>query len=272
MAYYGARYYDNRISTWLSVDPLASQYPSLSSYNFVANNPLSLIDPDGMQIDPASQEEWDQHKSNITKRRDKLMASEIVLHDVNGKNPSIEFNENSKEITRLNSVLDGMAQMEDPNNSQMYAIDNSNCSTCLTHMNAQGTVVIPASNGSTTYFVHEVTHGIQFENNKLGLVKGSNASLNSFQNEIDAYQNQAAYGGFSSLDGINPNVPTVSNYSQIDKNFISGIGGGGLYASMAETPINPGLRGNQIVQAYPKTSSWNIRSNETLRSVMGDVF
>ncbi len=49
--YYGARYYDPKISVWLSVDPLADEYPSLSPYNFVANNPIMLIDPTGLERD-----------------------------------------------------------------------------------------------------------------------------------------------------------------------------------------------------------------------------
>jgi RHS repeat-associated protein len=48
--YYGARYYDPKISVWLSVDPLASDYPSLSPYVFVANSPVNAIDPDGRRI------------------------------------------------------------------------------------------------------------------------------------------------------------------------------------------------------------------------------
>ena len=48
--YYGARYYDPNISVWLSVDPLAHKYPSLSSYAFVANNPIIFVDPDGKRI------------------------------------------------------------------------------------------------------------------------------------------------------------------------------------------------------------------------------
>ena len=48
--YYGARYYDPRISVWHGVDPLAEKYPSISPYAYVANNPLNAIDPDGREI------------------------------------------------------------------------------------------------------------------------------------------------------------------------------------------------------------------------------
>jgi len=32
------------------VDPLAAKYPHLSPYNYVANNPVILFDPDGKEI------------------------------------------------------------------------------------------------------------------------------------------------------------------------------------------------------------------------------
>ncbi|MEM6524669.1 MAG: hypothetical protein AAF693_12780 [Bacteroidota bacterium] len=35
------------ISRWLSPDPLADDFTSLSPYNFVENNPINMIDPDG---------------------------------------------------------------------------------------------------------------------------------------------------------------------------------------------------------------------------------
>ncbi len=35
---------------WLSLDPLAAKYPSMSPYNFVANSPILFIDPDGRKI------------------------------------------------------------------------------------------------------------------------------------------------------------------------------------------------------------------------------
>ncbi|PZQ88021.1 MAG: hypothetical protein DI548_05230, partial [Flavobacterium johnsoniae] len=45
--YYGARYYDPKISIWLSVDPLAEKGPEYSPYCFAMNSPINMIDPDG---------------------------------------------------------------------------------------------------------------------------------------------------------------------------------------------------------------------------------
>jgi len=55
-SYFGARYYDSNLSIWLSVDPMASEYPSLSPYVYTANNPIRFIDPDGRKIVPTNSE------------------------------------------------------------------------------------------------------------------------------------------------------------------------------------------------------------------------
>ncbi len=47
---FGYRIYDPRIGRWLSIDPLQGKYPFASPFNFVLNNPISFIDPDGMDI------------------------------------------------------------------------------------------------------------------------------------------------------------------------------------------------------------------------------
>ncbi|MGB4128686.1 MAG: RHS repeat-associated core domain-containing protein, partial [Bacteroidales bacterium] len=49
--YFGARYYDTDLSSCLSVDPLSDKYPSLSPYLYSADNPVVLVDPNGMLID-----------------------------------------------------------------------------------------------------------------------------------------------------------------------------------------------------------------------------
>jgi len=47
--YYGARYYDPRISIFVSVDPLAEQ--TMEPYLYTGNNPIMFTDPTGMSKD-----------------------------------------------------------------------------------------------------------------------------------------------------------------------------------------------------------------------------
>ena len=49
--YFGARYMDHELMTgWLSVDPMADKYPSISPYTYCAWNPIKLMDPDGREV------------------------------------------------------------------------------------------------------------------------------------------------------------------------------------------------------------------------------
>ena len=73
--YFGARYYDSGLSIWLSVDPMSDKYPSMSPYNYCANNPVILVDPDGRDIvDPdgnicyTKQDGWLPNAPDDTKR------------------------------------------------------------------------------------------------------------------------------------------------------------------------------------------------------------
>jgi RHS repeat-associated protein len=46
---FGARMYDPRVGRWFARDPLAKKFAEWSPYNFVMNNPINMIDPDGRE-------------------------------------------------------------------------------------------------------------------------------------------------------------------------------------------------------------------------------
>ena len=46
--YYGARYYDPKISLWISTDPLEKESPNQTTYAYCVGNPIKHIDPDGL--------------------------------------------------------------------------------------------------------------------------------------------------------------------------------------------------------------------------------
>ena len=57
--YFGARCMDHELMTgWLSVDPMADKYPNISPYVYCAWNPIKLVDPDGRDVLPTSEEAY----------------------------------------------------------------------------------------------------------------------------------------------------------------------------------------------------------------------
>jgi RHS repeat-associated protein len=47
---YGARNYDPALGRWINIDPKSEKYLNLSPYTYVADNPVTSIDPNGKEI------------------------------------------------------------------------------------------------------------------------------------------------------------------------------------------------------------------------------
>jgi len=124
--YYGARYYDPKLSIWLSVDPWASKYPHVTPYNFVENNPIMLWDPTGLGPDEPGEGEPKKHNveegdtyyglanrtygddENITVANLKKWNSDVDMddlqlgQDLNISDPSTNDNASNNSITSDN--------------------------------------------------------------------------------------------------------------------------------------------------------------------------
>ncbi|MHA4845778.1 RHS repeat-associated core domain-containing protein [Flavitalea antarctica] len=68
---YGMRIFDPRIGKFLSMDPITSDFPFYSPYQFAGNKPIWAIDLDGM-------EEWMQTQANLQKQRAVLQMKSLA--------------------------------------------------------------------------------------------------------------------------------------------------------------------------------------------------
>jgi len=75
MYYYGARYYEPRLSLWMSTDPLESDFPNASTYHYTLNNPIRYVEYDGNTF-------GDFHTSTITYQYGAFRIDVSRLHRV----------------------------------------------------------------------------------------------------------------------------------------------------------------------------------------------
>jgi RHS repeat-associated protein len=65
---YGSRFLDPQIGRWTTQDPLAEKYESWSTYQYVRNNPIMRIDPDGQSDEWVQKEDksiyWDKNATS----------------------------------------------------------------------------------------------------------------------------------------------------------------------------------------------------------------
>ena len=93
---------DHELMTmWLSVDPMADKYPSISPYAYCAWNPVRLVDPDGREFS----EQMEKH----SKKLEKFCESKINQLKANG-----ELSESQQNtLTELQNALTEIQSMRD---------------------------------------------------------------------------------------------------------------------------------------------------------------
>ena len=103
--YYGARYYDPRLSLWLSIDPKEEKYSNVSTYCYVISNPLKYTDPTGMEIDMTKVRLADEQlKLSTTQSVIKDLASQTGLQLSLDKDNKLQYAKNDKGKPIVNKI------------------------------------------------------------------------------------------------------------------------------------------------------------------------
>lgn len=105
--YFGARYLSNRIGRWTAVDPLAHEFKFITPYNYALNNPLSLIDEEGMSpgnprneyYESTGEVEWWKKGTWADPRTPKQIVAEETSVVTEGIENAISLKEQGKYIS-----------------------------------------------------------------------------------------------------------------------------------------------------------------------------
>ena len=227
---YGARWQDPQLGRWHSVDPLAEKYPNMSPYNYVAGNPIRLVDPDGRKIGWYEREDTPNavhHEAEIKSQADLearnikgtyLGESMVSIDETSGK--TFSYNTDG---TITNSVLLPDAEVYPP--SWGRSIENYTGLSGSIEINVGPQ--LGCSLGRT-----ELQGGgnyVLFTSGTPSAVSNDNTKVNIF---AEATRNGAGIGGEISLSG-----PSIANLHNFDYEAGGGIG---PVSVQAEGHMGPG--------------------------------
>ena len=213
LSYFGSRYYSSDLGIWLSVDPQAGKYPSLSPYVYCANNPVKLVDPNGEEIwiigEDGSRIKYVQGMTY--EGHDESISNKVnTLNQMNSTKNGRRLLDKLTSSNNFYSIIDNIDDCSDTKDAYFCAND-------LIKGKAGGAIITQGINDLRT-ISHELFHAYQDECGQGG---------NSVHNEVEAMLFQTSviteYGwNNNTYFPASPLLGNVKSYNDIVDDLLDG--------------------------------------------------
>jgi RHS repeat-associated protein len=221
---YGARMYDAVLGRWHGVDPLAEKYFGFSPFVYCANNPVNLIDPNGMEIKDGKEEvERTKARANrkvkIEQKFQKKQWVKAARKEAKGNSADNNYNRIERSIDRefeFQSTVNEIGAMED-SKTTIYNIYTNYSGTDVdgkteyggTNENGQHIINIQvrSSYAKMGGLAHELVHGYQFLQGEIDYYSNGLTGLTyDIYDEVSAYKREWAFTGDTRMYNANPST------------------------------------------------------------------
>jgi hypothetical protein len=138
----------------------------------------------------------------------------------------------------------------------VYALENSNGKDGITYYDSTTGNINLSFDGTTGEFVHEMTHGYQFETGSL-ILYNSGYSAGDLHDEVGAYRAQFAYDP-NNHNFIKTNVSAwdsnkIQNMSEISTSWVGNMRSG-IYSKHPNTQVTLSTSREALLKMYPKAN------------------